>query len=95
MGLIALPEQGKTLGVHLPHGVRDFRSMEEAVAYARMQMVPWMQSLARQAGAAQVEVQMHRHDTKVVDPLSRGSTICVSNRPLLPLGGPARPRASS
>ncbi|MFW6116065.1 MAG: hydantoinase/oxoprolinase N-terminal domain-containing protein [Chloroflexota bacterium] len=55
-------EDGKTLRLHLPYGVRDFRSFERAVASARKQMVPWMETLARQAGAAQVEVRMDRKD---------------------------------
>ncbi len=62
--LITPLEDGKTLRLHLPYGMRDFRGLEEAVAYARKQMVPWMEALARQAGAAQVEVQMDRHDTR-------------------------------
>jgi N-methylhydantoinase A/oxoprolinase/acetone carboxylase beta subunit len=65
--LITPLEDGKTFRLHLPYGMRDFRSMERAVAYAREQMVPWMEALARQAGAAQVEVQTERHDTKAMD----------------------------
>ncbi len=64
---ITLLEDGKTLRLHLPHRVHDFHSLEEAVAYARKQMLPWMEVLARQAGAAQVEVQMDRHDTQSLD----------------------------
>jgi hypothetical protein len=51
----------------LPHGLRDFRALEEAVAYAHKQMVPWTEAWVRQVGAAQVEMQMHRHDTQVLD----------------------------
>jgi hypothetical protein len=73
--LITLLEDGKTLRLHLPHGVCDFHALEEAVAYARKQMVPWMEALARQAGAAQAEVQMDRHDTQVLDGEGRGDRL--------------------
>ncbi|MFC2015933.1 hydantoinase/oxoprolinase N-terminal domain-containing protein [Chloroflexota bacterium] len=53
------------LRVHLPQGVRDFRHLEEAADFARAQMQTWMETLARQAGADQVEVQMKRHDSSV------------------------------
>jgi hypothetical protein len=42
--------------------VHDFHDVEEAVLYAQQQMVPWVENQARQAGAAQVEVRMTRHD---------------------------------
>ncbi len=64
--LITPLEDGETLRLHLPHGVRDFRQRDEAVAYAKHQMVPWMEAQARQAGASQVEVQMVREDREVV-----------------------------
>ena len=54
------------LRVHLPHGVRDFHELEQAVDYARQEMVPWVESQARQAGAAQVEVQVVREDKEVL-----------------------------
>ncbi|TAK36947.1 MAG: hydantoinase/oxoprolinase family protein [Chloroflexota bacterium] len=69
--LITPLEDGKTLRLHLPHGVRDFRGLEEAVAYAHNQMVPWMESLARQAGAVQIEVHMERSDAKLRDHVDR------------------------
>jgi N-methylhydantoinase A/oxoprolinase/acetone carboxylase beta subunit len=59
-------EDGDTLRLHLPQGLRDFRHLDEAVRYAEQQMIPWMEAQARQAGAAQVEVQMARHDREVV-----------------------------
>jgi hypothetical protein len=46
--------------------VHDFSHLEEAVAYAEGQMVPWLEAQAQQAGAAQVEVQMAREDREVV-----------------------------
>jgi N-methylhydantoinase A/oxoprolinase/acetone carboxylase beta subunit len=54
------------LRVHLPDGVRDFHELEQAVEYARQQMIPWVKSQARQAGASQVEVQMVREDKEVL-----------------------------
>jgi N-methylhydantoinase A/oxoprolinase/acetone carboxylase beta subunit len=54
------------LRVHLPHGVFDFHELEQAVNYARQEMVPWVESQARQAGAAQVEVQVVREDKEVL-----------------------------
>ena len=59
-------EDGETLRLHLPDGVRDFLHLEEAVVYAREQMYPWIKARARQAGAAQVEVQMVRQDKDVL-----------------------------
>jgi N-methylhydantoinase A/oxoprolinase/acetone carboxylase beta subunit len=66
--LIAPLEEGETLRLHLPQEVYDLPSgdLDEAVVYARAQMVPWMERLARQAGAVQVEVQMARKDREVV-----------------------------
>jgi N-methylhydantoinase A/oxoprolinase/acetone carboxylase beta subunit len=58
-------EAGSRLRLHLPEGVRDFGDLEEAVAYARRVMGDWMADLARQAGAAQVEVQVQREDRAV------------------------------
>jgi N-methylhydantoinase A/oxoprolinase/acetone carboxylase beta subunit len=64
--LITPLENGEALRLHLPEGVRDFRDREEAVGYARQQMLPWIEAQARQAGAAQVEVQMTRKDRDVL-----------------------------
>jgi hypothetical protein len=36
------------------------------VDYAQQEMVPWVKSQARQAGAAQVEVQVVREDKEVL-----------------------------
>jgi hypothetical protein len=46
--------------------VFDFHELEQAVNYARQEMVPWVESQARQAGAAQVEVQVVREDKEVL-----------------------------
>ena len=64
--LISPIEDGETLRVHLPHGVRDFRHLDEAVAHAEEEMDVWIRSQARQAGAAQVEVQMDRMDREAL-----------------------------
>jgi N-methylhydantoinase A/oxoprolinase/acetone carboxylase beta subunit len=64
--LITALEDGETLRLHLPQGLHDFVELEEAVAYAQAQMSPWMEQLARQAGATQVEVQMVREDREVM-----------------------------
>jgi N-methylhydantoinase A/oxoprolinase/acetone carboxylase beta subunit len=64
--LITPIEDGEALRVHLPQGVRDFLDVEEAVLYAQQQMIPWVENQARQAGAAQVEVKMKRHDRDVL-----------------------------
>jgi len=48
--------------LHLPDGVRDFSTVEEAVAYAQKVIPVQLKALARQAGASQVEVQVIRVD---------------------------------
>jgi N-methylhydantoinase A/oxoprolinase/acetone carboxylase beta subunit len=60
--LITPLEDGETLRLHLPQGPLDFGHLEEAIAHAQEQMVPWMETLARQAGADHIEVKMSRHD---------------------------------
>jgi N-methylhydantoinase A/oxoprolinase/acetone carboxylase beta subunit len=63
--LITPLDGDENLRLHLPQGVKDFRDLEEAVNHANAQMQTWMEALARQAGADQVEVQMTRHDSLV------------------------------
>ncbi len=48
--------------LHLPDGVRDFSTVEEAVAYAQKVVPVQLRALAQQAGASQVEVQTSRVD---------------------------------
>ncbi|MBN1314750.1 MAG: hypothetical protein JXA42_04760, partial [Anaerolineales bacterium] len=60
-------KDGKKLRLYLPHGKFDFYSLGEAVAYAREKMTPWMEGLARQAGAFQIEVKMERQDSLARD----------------------------
>jgi N-methylhydantoinase A/oxoprolinase/acetone carboxylase beta subunit len=64
--LITPMEDGDALRLHLPQGVHDFLDLGEAVIYAQQQMIPWVENRARQAGAAQVEVKMTRHDRDVL-----------------------------
>jgi N-methylhydantoinase A/oxoprolinase/acetone carboxylase beta subunit len=73
--LISPLEDGDSLRLHLPEGVRDFRHLEDAVTYAHDQMTVWMEETARQAGAAQVEVQMTREDRSVVAKAGWGDKI--------------------
>ncbi len=64
--LISPIEEGEALRVHLPQGVRDLSSLDEAVAHAEEEMDGWIRSQARQAGAVQVEVQMERQDREAL-----------------------------
>jgi hypothetical protein len=73
--LVTPLEDGETVRVHLPDGVRDFHHLEEAVAYARQEMVPWMEALAQQAGAAHAEVHMARQDKEVMVRLGWGDKL--------------------
>ena len=73
--LITPLEAGETLRLHLPEAMHDFRRLEEAVAFAQEQMIPWMQERARQAGARQVEVHMVRRDSEVPVRLGWGDRI--------------------
>lgn len=63
--LITPLEGGTAVRLHLPDGVRDLNDVEEAVACAREQIRPWLEARARQAGAAQVEIEMVRQDREV------------------------------
>jgi N-methylhydantoinase A/oxoprolinase/acetone carboxylase beta subunit len=64
--LITPLEGGDRLRLHLPEGLNDFHELEEAVAYAQEQMIPWIKARARRAGADQVEAQMTRQDRSVL-----------------------------
>jgi N-methylhydantoinase A/oxoprolinase/acetone carboxylase beta subunit len=64
--LITPIEDGDRLRVHLPDGIQDFHDLEDAVAFAHQQMVPWIEALAHKVGAAQVEVQVTREDRDVM-----------------------------
>jgi N-methylhydantoinase A/oxoprolinase/acetone carboxylase beta subunit len=73
--LITPSEAGDTLRLHLPEAVQDFDGLEEAVAYAQEQMIPWMEERARQAGASVVEVHMARQDREAAVRLGWGDRI--------------------
>ncbi len=61
--------------LHLPDGVRDFASVDEAVAYAQQVLPARAEELARQAGAAQAEVQFTREDRLVPVALGWGQEV--------------------
>ncbi len=63
--LIAPQQEADTLRVHLPQGVKDVTNLDDAVAYAETQMIPWLKNQAHRAGAAQVEIQINRIDQNV------------------------------
>ncbi len=47
---------------HLPNGVWDFPTLEETAAFAEQVMADYVQDLARQAGAEQIELRVDRRD---------------------------------
>jgi N-methylhydantoinase A/oxoprolinase/acetone carboxylase beta subunit len=53
-------EQG--LRAYLPEGIKDFRTLDQCVAYACKAASKHLEALARQAGADQVEIHMDRID---------------------------------
>jgi N-methylhydantoinase A/oxoprolinase/acetone carboxylase beta subunit len=55
-------DEGERFRLHLPDGVHDFADLEQAVRHAQQTMFPYVEVLARQAGAGQVEVRMARRD---------------------------------
>jgi len=57
-----LEEDSSRFRVHLPDGVRDFDTLTEAVAHAQTVAPPKLETLARQAGADQVEIKLARQD---------------------------------
>jgi N-methylhydantoinase A/oxoprolinase/acetone carboxylase beta subunit len=89
--LITPLESGETLRLHLPEGVQDFADLEIAVAFAQKQMHTWMEALARQAGAAQVEVQMTRHDRTVDVRMGWGNQLYLGTELIFIAGGRPSP----
>ena len=63
--LIRPLEADQSFRLHLPDGVRDFATVEEAVAHAKLVMPAQLEQLARKVGAEQVEVKMVRLDREV------------------------------
>jgi hypothetical protein len=47
---------------HLYDGVHDFPTLTEAIYYAEQAVPPYLQALAREVGASQVEIKMVRRD---------------------------------
>jgi len=68
--LINPMDDGALLRVHLPEGVRDFGTLDEAVACAEDVAYPLVEEMARQAGAEQIEVRMERREQRA--PIARG-----------------------
>jgi len=50
--------------LHLPESVSEFESVEQAIQYAEQAMIPYVEQLARSAGAEQVDVHVTRLDHK-------------------------------
>ena len=63
--LISPLDGGERFRLHLPDGVYDFVDLEQAVRYTQQVMSARAEALAREAGAAQVEIQMAREDRQV------------------------------
>jgi N-methylhydantoinase A/oxoprolinase/acetone carboxylase beta subunit len=59
---IKLLDNEKGFRVHLPSGIHDFANLEEAAAFATSQTERLVEELAREAGAAEVQVQCNRQD---------------------------------
>ncbi len=59
-------DDGQYFRLHLPQGVRDFATVEEAVAHAQQAVPDQLKTLAWQAGAEQIEVQTTREDRNVL-----------------------------
>ncbi|HEY3342110.1 MAG TPA: hydantoinase/oxoprolinase family protein [Anaerolineae bacterium] len=59
---IKLLDNEKGFRVHLPSGIRDFANLEEAAAFATSEAGRLVEALAREAGAADVQVQCNRQD---------------------------------
>jgi N-methylhydantoinase A/oxoprolinase/acetone carboxylase beta subunit len=63
--LIRPLEADEFFRLHLPDGVQDFATVEEAVAHAESVMPAQVEALARRAGAVQVEIKLVRLDREV------------------------------
>jgi N-methylhydantoinase A/oxoprolinase/acetone carboxylase beta subunit len=57
-----LDEEASQFRVHLSGGVKDFRTLEESVAFAQATIPDELKAKAVQAGAAQVELKVVRED---------------------------------
>jgi N-methylhydantoinase A/oxoprolinase/acetone carboxylase beta subunit len=86
-------EAEDTLRLHLPQGLRDFHDLEQAVAWAQQQMIPWLEAQARQAGAAQVKVEMTRQDARVAARAGWGDHIYIGTELIFTAVGRPSPAA--
>lgn len=59
---IKLLDSGLAMRVHLPTGIHDFLNLEDAAAFALQQTAALAEARAREAGAADVQVQATRRD---------------------------------
>jgi N-methylhydantoinase A/oxoprolinase/acetone carboxylase beta subunit len=91
--LITPLDDAETLRLHLPQGLHDFRDLENAVAYARREMLPWMEQRARQAGAVHVEVQMVREDREVMVKAGWGDRLYLGTELIFTAAGRPSPAA--
>lgn len=66
---------GEAFRAHLPDGVRDFATVEDAVAYAERTVPAALEATVRQAGAAHVEVHVAREDRVAVAQAGWGQEI--------------------
>lgn len=92
--LITPMEDGELLRLHLPEGIHDFHDLDEAIAFAREQMVPWIEALARKVGAAQVEVQMTREDRDVMVKAGWGDQLYLGTELVFTAAGRPSPAIS-
>lgn len=58
-------DSGHIFRIHLSEGSKDIVGLEHAVSYARDFMFPCIETVARKAGAEQVEIEMDRTDKRV------------------------------
>ena len=75
--LIRPVEAGEFLRLYLPDGVHDFDTLAEAAEYAHQVLPERVQSLARQAGADHIEVQVAREDHIVPLKAGQGQEVFV------------------
>ncbi|GAB4411389.1 MAG: hydantoinase/oxoprolinase family protein [Anaerolineales bacterium] len=66
---------GEAFRAHLPDGVRDFPTVEDAVAYAERAVPAALEAAVRRAGAAHVEVHVAREDRVAVAQAGWGQEI--------------------
>ena len=64
------------------------------MAFAQEQMVPWIEALARQVGAAQVEVQMTREDRDVLVKAGWGDQLYLGTELIFTAAGRPSPAIS-